>query len=193
MSAVRGRDRGTQAPIRAQRGAQSCWGRCELGLGVYESWQNQIVGLERDGSSSVAPKVWIIGHCVWFNLTHALGYQSQSSLNLNLQYGEAADGAAQQTGCQNRSSGNGPHALGGSGCLEKTASGAGSCCRPSGSDRGQEEGGDRGGRRRSRCGNVCVRKVSSTRERREEEERDVGGWLDGWMKGWRENGRWMDG
>lgn len=93
MSAVRGRDRGTQAPIRAQGGAQSCWGRCELGPGVYESWQNQIVGLERDGSSSVAPKVWIIGHCVWFNLTHALGYQSQSSLNLNLQYGEAADGS----------------------------------------------------------------------------------------------------
>lgn len=64
VSAVRGRDRGTQAPIRAQRGAQSCWGRHELGLGVYESWQNQIVGLEQDGSSSVAPKVWIIGHCV---------------------------------------------------------------------------------------------------------------------------------
>lgn len=38
-------------------------------------------------------------------------------------------GTAQQTACQNRSPGNGRHTLGGSGCSEKTASGAGS--RPS--------------------------------------------------------------
>ena len=103
-------------------------------------------------------------------------------------------GTAQQTGCQNRSPGNGHHTLDGSGCLEKTASGAGSHCRPSERDRGQEEGGDREDGRRSRCGNVCVRKVSLTWEWRVEEERDVGGWLDGWMRdGGKMDDGWMDG
>ena len=70
--------------IRAQRGAQSCWSRHEFRLGVCESWQNQTVGLEQDGSSSVAPKTWVIGHFVWFNLTHALGCQSQFESELEL-------------------------------------------------------------------------------------------------------------
>lgn len=47
---------------------------------------------------------------------------------------------------------------------------------------------------------MCVRKVSLTWEWREEEERDVGGWLDGWMRdggkmadGWMDDGGWRDG
>lgn len=78
--------------IRVQRGAQSCWSRHEFRLGVCESWQNQTVGLEQDGSSFVAPKMWVIGHFVRFDQCMPLGISLSSSLNLNLQYGEAADG-----------------------------------------------------------------------------------------------------